>query len=85
MVDGISIISPKIKSFDENISDNNSFPDSEPFEKEIFYDVRGEDRICAQCGQDHSFKQNFKDIKTSIEHIPELIPLIFKEDSMENV
>jgi len=63
--------------------DSDSFPDSEPYEEDIFCNVRREDRICAQCGKDHSFQHNFKDVKTSIECIPELIPLIFKEDSMK--
>jgi hypothetical protein len=84
LVDDFSIVSPKIKSFDENISGNGPFPGSEPYEEEIFYDVREEDRICVQCGQDHSFKLDFIDVKTSIEYIPELIPFIFKEDSIKN-
>lgn len=61
----------------------NKDSDSEPYEEDIFYDVKREDRICAQCKQDHSFKPNFERVKTSIERIPELIPLIFKEDSMK--
>jgi hypothetical protein len=63
----------------------DSFPDSEPFEEEIFNDVLREERLCAQCGQDHSFRPNFKSVKTSIEHIPELIPFNFMEDSMKIV
>lgn len=57
-----------------------SIPYSEPGEEAIFFDVRSEDRICAQCRQDHSFKQNFKEVRTSIECIPELIFLIFRKD-----
>lgn len=85
MVDCINIISPKIKSFDGNVHDEDQPLDSEPNEEEIFYDVIREDRICAQCGQNHTFKSNFDGVKTSIERIPELIPFIFKEDTMENV
>jgi hypothetical protein len=84
MVDDMNNNSPKIKSFDENVYDDQ-FPDFEPYEEEVFYDVRREDRICVQCGQGHSFKPNFLDVRTSIERIPELIPLIFKEDLMKNV
>jgi hypothetical protein len=72
MIDGTSNIYPKIKSFDEKVSDDDPFPDSEPNEEEIFYDVRREDRICAQCGGDHSFKPNFKGVKTSIERIADI-------------
>jgi hypothetical protein len=31
------------------------------------------DRICSQCGNDHSFKNNFKDVKTSIDALSELL------------
>jgi hypothetical protein len=72
LVDDFSIVSPKIKSFNENISDDGPFSDFEPYEEEIFYDVRREDRICAQCKQDHSFKPNFEGVKTSIERIPDI-------------
>jgi hypothetical protein len=30
------------------------------------------DRICERCGQDHSFRPTFEDLKTSIDTIPEL-------------
>lgn len=46
-----------------------SFPDSEPFEDEIFNNVRREERIWVQCEQDHSFKLNFNGFKTSIKCI----------------
>jgi hypothetical protein len=85
MVDGINIISLRIKSFDENVSNKGAFLNIEPYEEEIFNDVRRDDTTCAQCGQDHSYKPNFVDVRTSIESIPELIPLIFKEGSMKNV
>lgn len=75
MVDDINIIAPEIKSFDENISNDDSFLNSEPYEEEIFCDVRRKDRICAKCGEDHTFKLNFVDVRTSIEHIPVLFSL----------
>jgi hypothetical protein len=31
------------------------------------------DRICSQCGNDHSFRNNFEGVKTSIDFIPELL------------
>jgi hypothetical protein len=81
MVDGMNIISPKIKSFDKNVSDDDPFWNLlTKSEKEYFWDSKLEDRICARCGQDHSVKPNFNGVKTSIERIPELIPLSFKED-----
>src|SRR5688572_7058698 len=46
--------------------DSDQFLDSEPGEDEIFYDIRTEDRICQECGKDHSSKPNFKGVKTSI-------------------
>jgi hypothetical protein len=75
MVDGINIIYPKIKSFDEKDSNEDSFLNSELYEAEIFNDVRSADGICAQCGQNHGSKQHFKDIKTSIDCISDLSPL----------
>mgnify|MGYP007135522591 CR=1 FL=1 len=32
-----------------------------------------DDHECKECGQDHSFKQNFEDVKTSIDIIPEML------------
>jgi hypothetical protein len=31
------------------------------------------DLICEQCGQDHSFRPSFEDVKTSIDIIPQLL------------
>jgi hypothetical protein len=31
------------------------------------------DRICAECGNDHSFRANFAEVITSIDLIPELL------------
>jgi hypothetical protein len=31
------------------------------------------DRICAECGNDHSFRGNFAEVITSIDLIPELL------------
>jgi hypothetical protein len=84
MVDGTSIISRKIKSFDENISDYGLFLDSEPYKDEIFSEDRSKSKICVQCNKGHGYKPSFNGVKTSIERIPELIPLIFKEDSMKH-
>lgn len=86
MVDDMNNNSPKIKSFDENVSDDDPFQNLlTESAKVYFWDSNLEDRICAQCGQDHGFKSNFVDVRTSIECIPDLIHLIFKEDIMKNV
>ena len=83
MVDNMNINSPKIKSFDENISEDDSFLDSEPYEEEIFFDVRRVERICAQCGQNHSYKP-FEGVKTSIEiAFPELFSLHQNTDNTQ--
>lgn len=63
---------------------SDSFPDSEPYEEGIFYDVRREDRICVQCEPDLSFNSIFKGIKTSIERIPELFSLDCTGDADKN-
>ncbi|HYZ58789.1 MAG TPA: hypothetical protein VE544_03950 [Nitrososphaeraceae archaeon] len=84
MVDVISIISPKNKSFIKNISDNGPFTDSELFEEEIFYDERREDRICGQCRKDHNFKPNFENVKTGVEiAFPELFSLHQNTDNTQ--
>lgn len=58
---------------------SDAMPYSGSYEEEIFYDVRRGDRICAQCGKDHSFKPKFEGVKTSIEHIAELFSLNNKD------
>jgi hypothetical protein len=37
--------------------------------------------ICAECGNDHSFRGNFEDAITFIDLLPELFPEIFKNYS----
>lgn len=70
MIDGINTISPKNKSFENGYSDD-PFPDSEPYEKEIFDNVSREDRFCAQHWQSRIFKPTFKGVRTGIESIPD--------------
>lgn len=38
------------------------------------------DRICVECENDHSFRGNFEDTRTSIDILPELFPRIFKNN-----
>jgi hypothetical protein len=35
------------------------------------------DSICVECRNDHSFRNNFEDIRTSIDALPELFPKCF--------
>jgi hypothetical protein len=39
------------------------------------------DRVCLECGNDHSFRGNFEDAITIIDLLPELFPEIFKSNS----
>lgn len=86
MIDRISIISQKNKGFDKRGIEDGPFKNLlTKSDKIYFWDSNTQDRICAQCEKDHTFKSNYEGVKTSIERIPELIPFIFKEDSMKNV
>jgi hypothetical protein len=38
------------------------------------------DRICAECGVDHSFRNNFADVATSID----VLPTLFSKDLKRN-
>jgi hypothetical protein len=43
------------------------------------------DRICKECGQDHSFTNNFEGVKTSIDALTELFPQYFrKREALSN-
>ena len=85
MIDGISIISRKDKGFEKRVICNDPFEDLlTESEKRYFWDYDPELRICDQCAQDHYCRPDFRGVKTSIEHIPELISVIFKEDSIKN-
>jgi hypothetical protein len=46
------------------------------FESRAFYS----DRICIECGNDHSYRGNFKDAMTSIDTLPAL----FKDSNRSN-
>ena len=86
MIDGISNISQKNKGFDKRVIDDDPFKDLLTKTNKIyFWDSNTQDRICIQCRRDHSYKLNFEGVRTSIERIPELIPLIFKEDPLKHV
>lgn len=37
-----------------------------------------QDRICTECGNGHSFRNNFEGVKTSIDLISELLPGLFR-------
>lgn len=37
------------------------------------------DRICIQCGIDHSFRGKFDDAITSIDKLPQLFPALFND------
>jgi hypothetical protein len=40
-------------------------------------------RVCETCGNDHSFRPTFEDVKTSIEIIPVLIEELLKREQLE--
>jgi hypothetical protein len=42
------------------------------------------DRICKECGNDHGFINNFKDVRTIIDVLPELFPKFFKRKESLN-
>jgi hypothetical protein len=86
MVDDINNIFPKNKSSCKSIPGDDPFPDLlTESEKNYFQDYNPINRICEGCGHDHCFKPPFEGVKTSIERISDLIPLIFKEDLLKNV
>ena len=75
----------KNKCFDNKATGDDLLPNLlTESEKIYFREYNLQDGICEECKQDHSFKSYFKGVKTSIEHLPNLIPLIFKEDTMKN-
>jgi hypothetical protein len=54
----------------------------DPIEEDLMvfdddYMMTCSDRICSQCGNDHSFKNNFKGVKTSIDTVPEIFSKFF--------
>jgi hypothetical protein len=50
---------------------DDAIPDS--IKKENDFMMSCPDRICAECGNDHSFRGNFEGVITSIDLIPELL------------
>jgi hypothetical protein len=50
---------------------NRSDPGKEEIEKEL--SIIFDSQICVECGQDHSFKNSFENVKTSIDYLPVLL------------
>jgi hypothetical protein len=42
------------------------------------------DRVCLECGNDHSFRGNFKDTITSIDILAQMFPALFKDSNESN-
>ena len=42
------------------------------------------DSICVECGNDHSFRNNFEGVRTSIDAFPEIFPKYFVNPVSQN-